>query len=109
MKAGTTTAIFTAALLRLGGALAAAQETGPSSSQSPYIVPTAPGWGLASLLTVGDMAQTSPFVMAGIPDGLGAMAGKTETRSRTAAPSSWSSTAPPSSARTARPHGRSTT
>jgi hypothetical protein len=41
-------------------------------------VPTAPGWGVASLLTVGDMAQTSPYVMVGIPDGLGALAGKVD-------------------------------
>jgi phosphodiesterase/alkaline phosphatase D-like protein len=44
--------------------------TGPSSSQTPYIVPTAPGVLTTSILSVGD--GTSTYKMAGIPDGLGA-------------------------------------
>jgi len=28
--------------------------TGPSSSQTPYLTPTAPGWSSTSILTVGD-------------------------------------------------------
>ena len=34
----------------------AGSSTGPSSSQTPFIVPTAPGWDVTSLLTVGDSA-----------------------------------------------------
>jgi phosphodiesterase/alkaline phosphatase D-like protein len=46
--------------------------TGPSSSQTPYIVPVAPGVLTTSILTVGDKAPNSTYQMAGIPDGLGA-------------------------------------
>ena len=51
--------------------------TGPSSSQSPYLVPTAAGVGVVSLLTVGDSVNYKPdgtnlYRMVGIPDGLGA-------------------------------------
>src|SRR6267378_378225 len=55
---------------------ATAQTTGPTSSQSPYVTPKAPGWAVASLLTVGDSATDAPYVMVGIPDGLGALPGK---------------------------------
>ena len=44
--------------------------TGPSSSQTPYLTPTAPGWSATSLLTVGD--AIGGYLMIGIPDGLGA-------------------------------------
>jgi len=44
--------------------------TGPSSSQTPYLTPTAPGWSATALLTVGD--SVGGYQMAGIPDGLGA-------------------------------------
>jgi len=54
----------------------AAGLTGPTSSQTPYIVATAAGWDVTSLLTVGDSAKEVPYVMVGIPDGLGATAGK---------------------------------
>jgi Bacterial protein of unknown function (DUF839) len=50
--------------------------TGPQSSQTPYVVPTSPGWQVTSLITVGDPAKESPYVMVGIPDGMGAVAGK---------------------------------
>ena len=43
---------------------------GPSSSQTSYLTPTAPGWSATSLLTVGD--AVGGYLMAGIPDGLGA-------------------------------------
>ena len=43
---------------------------GPSSSQSSYLTPTAPGWSATSLLTVGD--AIGGYKMVGIPDGLGA-------------------------------------
>ena len=55
IRCRTAFAIATAAVLAAAPA-AHAQYTGPSSSQSPYIVPTAPGWGVASILTVGDSA-----------------------------------------------------
>jgi Bacterial protein of unknown function (DUF839) len=45
-------------------------STGPSSSQSPYLVRTKPGIVTKSILTVGD--SVGGYKMAGIPDGLGA-------------------------------------
>ena len=56
-------------------ALAASDvKTGPSSSQSPYVVPfdMAPGVSTRSILTVGDTPKGSSYRMVGIPDGLGA-------------------------------------
>lgn len=47
-----------------------AVRTGPSSSQSPYLLPVAPGVTNTSLLTVGD--SVGGYKMVGIPDGLGA-------------------------------------
>jgi uncharacterized protein DUF839 len=56
-----------------------AQTTGPSSSQSPYVTPKAPGWSVVSLITAGDSPTTNPsYRMVGIPDGLGALRGKFE-------------------------------
>jgi phosphodiesterase/alkaline phosphatase D-like protein len=46
--------------------------TGPSTTTTPYINPTAPGVLTTSILTVGDTAKNSTYKMAGIPDGLGA-------------------------------------
>jgi autotransporter-associated beta strand protein len=43
---------------------------GPSSSQTPYLTPTAQGWSATSILTVGD--AIGGYQMVGIPDGLGA-------------------------------------
>lgn len=54
----------------------AQSHTGPQSSQTPYIVPTAPGWEVTSLITVGDSAKNGDYRMAGIPDGMGALPGK---------------------------------
>lgn len=66
-----------AVALTLGSAVADADSfTGPQSSQTPYIVPTAAGWDVTSLITVNDSAKESPYVMVGIPDGMGAVAGK---------------------------------
>jgi len=45
-------------------------STGISSSQSPYILPVAPGVKLTSILTANDSAGS--YKMAGTPDGLGA-------------------------------------
>jgi len=61
--AGTIAA--TVALAALGS------ETGPSSSQSPYIVRSQPGVVTKSIITVGDAAANG-YRMVGIPDGLGA-------------------------------------
>ena len=51
-------------------------STGPSSSQSPYLVPTATGVSIKSILTTGDSVNTkpdgTPYRLVGIPDGLGA-------------------------------------
>lgn len=66
-----------AVTLSLATAAAGADSfTGPQSSQTPYVVPTAPGWEVTSLITVGDTAKESPYALVGVPDGLGAVAGK---------------------------------
>jgi hypothetical protein len=44
--------------------------TGPSSSQSPYVIPSQDGVKTVSLLTVGD--SVDGYRLVGIPDGLGA-------------------------------------
>jgi hypothetical protein len=44
--------------------------TGPSSSQSPYLVPTYPGVSFTSIITANDVA--GGYRMAGTPDGMGA-------------------------------------
>lgn len=51
-------------------AFAAAAVTGPSSSQSPYIVPSQEGVIAKSILTVGD--SVDGYRLVGIPDGMGA-------------------------------------
>jgi len=68
--------------LLLGAALwpaasVSSAATGPSSSQSPYILPTSAGVEFVSILTVGDVVKKSHagnqlYRMVGIPDGLGA-------------------------------------
>jgi hypothetical protein len=51
----------------------AAAETGPSSSESPYLIPAADGVATVAILTVGDTPTNDPsYRMVGIPDGLGA-------------------------------------
>lgn len=51
-------------------------QTGPSSSESPYVLRTEPGVVTRSILTVGDTVNPkpdgTPYRMVGIPDGLGA-------------------------------------
>ncbi|MBI3803860.1 MAG: hypothetical protein HY282_08880 [Nitrospirae bacterium] len=69
--------IFLAAFVSMAMAPAAlSAATGPSSAQSPYLNPSAPGVEFTSILTVGDEAKKIPgeegYRMAGIPDGLGA-------------------------------------
>ncbi len=65
------TLIATAVASAFVASPAFAQFTGPSSSQTPYVTPTAPGWSVTSILTVGDAAGNG-YKMVGIPDGLGA-------------------------------------
>lgn len=69
MKKSLVVAGMTAALLPTA---ASAQLTGPSSSQSPYLLPSAsaPGVQTVSLLTVGD--AVGGYRLVGIPDGMGA-------------------------------------
>lgn len=57
-------------LLTLLQTRALPQIKGPSSSQTPYLVPTAPGVQFTSILTAGDVVNS--YKMAGIPDGTGA-------------------------------------
>lgn len=55
----------------MGSAAAAAgSSTGPSTTTAPYVLPAAPGVSTTSILTVGD--TVGDYMMAGIPDGLGA-------------------------------------
>lgn len=65
------------ACLALAALAAQAQSfTGPQSSQTPYIVPVAPGWEVTSLLSVGDNARDVAYRLVGIPDGMGALPGR---------------------------------
>jgi hypothetical protein len=61
-----------AAVLAAGSAFAAVpgSSTGPSSSDSPYLVRETPGITTKSVLTTGD--AINEYRMVGIPDGLGA-------------------------------------
>jgi len=61
---------LSAAALACAAGSAFAQVTGPSSSQSPYLLPTTGGVVTKSILTVGD--TIGGYRMVGIPDGLGA-------------------------------------
>ena len=66
---------FIAALLTCGAVTAAAfaagsTQTGPSSSQAPYVIPSKNGVVTKSILTVGD--SVDGYRLVGIPDGLGA-------------------------------------
>ena len=54
----------------LGSAIAQTITTGPSSSQSPYLLPVAPGYSITSILTVGQ--SVGNYTAAGILDGAGA-------------------------------------
>ncbi|RPJ27894.1 MAG: DUF839 domain-containing protein [Chloroflexi bacterium] len=60
-----------------------AKDTGPSSSQSPYLVPSQPDVSFKAILTVGDSVNLkpdgTPYRMVGIPDGLGAFDNKDGT------------------------------
>ena len=63
--------------LSVVGSVLANSITGPSSSQTPYLVRSQPGVVIRSIFTVGDSANfkpdgVTPYRMVGIPDGLGA-------------------------------------
>jgi len=69
--------------LTVGAAGAISPGTGPSTTQTPYLTPVAPGVGFQSILSAGDSvplaaggnpvaAHPTTFKFAGIPDGLGA-------------------------------------
>lgn len=65
-------ALMIAAFAGIAAAPALAQFTGPSSSQSPYVLPSLSGVTTTSILTVGD--SVGGYRMVGIPDGMGALA-----------------------------------
>jgi hypothetical protein len=68
----TLAAACVAGAISITAALAApGTETGPSSSQAPYLVRSQPGVVTKSILTAGDAAANG-YRMVGIPDGLGA-------------------------------------
>lgn len=67
---------FGVSLALAAGAIQVQADTGPQSSQTPYVVPTAPGWEVVSLITVGDSAKNVDYRLVGIPDGMGALPGK---------------------------------
>ena len=71
---GRSIALATTAALALAGAAAAYAATlsGPSSSQTPYLVPVQSNVEIKSILTVGDAPAGSTYRLVGIPDGLGA-------------------------------------
>ncbi|MEP9410853.1 MAG: hypothetical protein HRF42_05515 [Candidatus Brocadia sp.] len=57
--------------------------TGPNSSHDPYLISSMPGVSFTSILTVSDSVNNksdgTPYVMVGIPDGLGAYDNKDGT------------------------------
>src|SRR5262245_6183063 len=73
-RIGAAVALLAAGLVAGPAAAAEPTTTGPSSSQTPYVVPVATGVQTVSLLTVGDAVGADDYRMVGIPDGLGAYA-----------------------------------
>jgi hypothetical protein len=66
-----------AAAVAVAAAAFAVASTGPSSSHSPYVLPSRPDVDTVSILTVGDNVPGNDgdgpgYQMVGIPDGLGA-------------------------------------
>src|SRR5690242_10089841 len=75
MQHKLTAVLLATALTGIGASAQAAK--GPSSSQSPYLVPQTAGVEFTSILTVGDEVKkkhkgNETYRMVGIPDGLGA-------------------------------------
>src|SRR5215475_12653771 len=61
---------ITAAGVVTAAAIGSAQSMGPSTLQSPYVLPSIPSVETTSILSVGD--SVLGYRMVGIPDGLGA-------------------------------------
>jgi hypothetical protein len=59
-----------------GGGSTTPLPTQTDSSQTAYVTPTATGWQVVPLLTVGDKPAGAASAMVGKPDGLGATAGR---------------------------------
>jgi hypothetical protein len=55
-------------------------SSGPSSSQSPYLVPLAEGVAIRSLLTVGDAVDG--YRLVGLPDGMGLLGDEGDAAAR---------------------------
>ena len=78
LPVGTAMAGWLFAGVSLAGPLDNPTNQGPSSSQTPYLVPSTPVSTSTSILSVGDAvplaggAAGTTYRMAGIPDGLGA-------------------------------------
>ena len=62
--------LLTLSVVSATGVSAQTTSKGPSSSQTPYVLPTLPGGKSVSVLTAGDVVGAYP--MSGLPDGLGA-------------------------------------
>jgi Alkaline phosphatase PhoX len=76
-KVMTSLVLVLVVVLATVGTALANSITGPSSSQSPYLLGSQPGVVTKSIFTVGDSANfkadgVTPYRMVGIPDGLGA-------------------------------------
>ncbi|MGE5775693.1 MAG: hypothetical protein ACM33V_05700 [Chloroflexota bacterium] len=75
--------LMTAMIALSTAAPALAKDTGPSSSQPPYLVPSQHGVSFKAILTVGDSVNSkpdgTPYRMVGLPDGLGAFDNKNGT------------------------------
>jgi len=83
IRAAVSAALFVSAVAQADGPTLVSPGIyqGPSSSQPPYVKPTAPGWEVVSLITVGDSAKDGAYPMVGVPDGLGAVAGRFDPKS----------------------------
>jgi hypothetical protein len=87
MHSRTTSVVLALAAIVATATSAAGQVTpgtvpgmfqGPTSSETPFVVPTDEGWEVTSLISAGDFSKENGYRMVGIPDGLGATAGKFE-------------------------------
>jgi hypothetical protein len=65
------TALSLAAVLAAPASAGGSTATGPSTTTNPYVLPTADGVRITSLLTVGDGGAGNGYKMVGVPDGLG--------------------------------------
>src|SRR5712671_147994 len=70
VKKACVAGALAAAAVTIGSVVPSAQFSGPSTSQSPYVLPSQAVVKTASILSVGDLV--GGYRMVGIPDGLGA-------------------------------------